>query len=223
MCGRFTLRTKAKEIAEHFVLADVPDLNPRYNIAPSQKVAVIRFDPQQGTRQLSLLHWGLIPSWADNPAIGNRLINARSETVSIKPAFRQAFQKGRCLVVADGFFEWKKIGFTKQPYYIRLNDDKPFAFAGLSEHWQRGDQIIDSCTIITTEANELMADVHDRMPVILSPGDYDLWLEPDFHGQGKLLEMLRPYPADEMEAQPVSTLVNNPRNDTKECVEAIRS
>jgi putative SOS response-associated peptidase YedK len=133
MFGRFTLRTKAEEIALYFVLAEVPDLKPHYNIAPTQKVTTIRFDPQRGNRQLSLLRWGLIPSWADNPAIGNRLINARSETVAIKPAFRQAFQKGRCLVVADGFFEWKKTGVTKQPYYIRLNDDKPFAFAGFSK------------------------------------------------------------------------------------------
>ena len=221
MCGRFTLRTKAEEIVLHFMLADMPILKPRYNIAPTQNVATIRFDLQRGSRQLSLLRWGLIPSWADNPAIGNRLINARSESVAIKPAFRQAFQKGRCLVVADGFFEWKKTGVTKQPYYIRLNDDKPFAFAGLSEHWHRGDQIIDSCTIITTEANKLMADIHDRMPAILSPDDYDLWLEPDFHGQGKLLKMLRPYSADEMEANSVSTAVNNPRNDTPECVQTI--
>ena len=221
MCGRFTLRTKAEEIALHFVLADVPDLKPRYNIAPTQKVATIRFVPQRGNRQLSLLRWGLIPYWADDPTIGNRLINARSETVAIKPAFRQAFQKGRCLVVADGFFEWKKTGVTKQPYYIRLGNDKPFAFAALSEHWHRGDQIIDSCTIITTEANKLMADIHDRMPAILSPKDYDLWLEPDFHSQSKLLKMLRPYSADDMEAFPVSTVVNNPRNDTPECVQAI--
>jgi putative SOS response-associated peptidase YedK len=221
MCGRFTLRTPTKAIVEAFDLTEALDLPPRYNIAPTQQVAAIRLDPRQGTRQLSLLRWGLIPSWADDPAIGNRLINARAETVAVKPAFRHAFQKGRCLVLADGFYEWKKTGSTKQPFYVRLRDDGPFAFAGLSEHWQRGDQTIDSCTIITTEANELMAGIHDRMPVILSRDDYGLWLDGDFHGQAKLLEMLRPFPAEEMEAYPVSTLVNNPRNETATCIEAV--
>ncbi len=150
------------------------------------------------------------------------MINARAETVAIKPAFRSAFKKGRCLIVADGFYEWKKTGKNKQPFFVRLKDDEPFAFAGLSEHWHRGDQVIDSATIITTEPNELMEGIHDRMPVILSPDDYELWLEPEFHGQGKLLEMLRPYPADEMEAYPVSTVVNNPRNETAQCIEAVR-
>ena len=204
-----------------FGLADAPELKPRYNIAPTQQIAAIKLDPESGTRKLSLLRWGLIPSWADDPSIGNRMINARAETLAVKPAFRSAFKKGRCLIVADGFYEWKKTGSTKQPYFIRFKDDEPFAFAGLSEHWHRGDQIIDSATIITTDANELMNGIHDRMPVILSPEDYDLWLEPEFHGQGKLLEMLKPYPAEEMTAYPVSTVVNNPRNEVKECVEAV--
>ena len=121
---------------------------------------------------------------------------------------------------ADGFYEWKKTGKNKQPFFIRLKDDDPFAFAGLSEHWHRGDRVIDSCAIITTEPNELMEGIHDRMPVILSPDDYDLWLEPDFHGQGKLLEMLKPYPAEDMEAYPISTVVNNPRNESAECIKA---
>ena len=222
MCGRFTLRTPTKDIVRAFGLADAPDLKPRYNIAPTQQVAAIKLDPETGTRRLSLLRWGLIPSWADDPSIGNRLINARAETVAIKPTFRSAFKKGRCLIVADGFYEWKKVGKTKQPFFIRLKDDEPFAFAGLLEHWHRGDQVIDSATIITTEPNELMEGIHNRMPVILWPDDYDLWLEPDFHGEGKLLEMLRPYPAEEMTAYPVSTVVNNPRNETKECIEGVR-
>jgi len=221
MCGRFTLRTPTKAIVEAFGLADAPDLQPRYNIAPTQQVAAIRLDPNTGTRQLSLLRWGLVPFWADDPKIGYRMINARAESVAIKSAFRQAFKKSRCLVVADGFYEWKKTGATKQPYFVRLKDNEPFAFAGLSEHWHRGDQVIDSCSIITTEPNELMEGIHDRMPVILSPDDYDLWLEPDFHGQGKLLEMLRPYPAEEMEAYPISTVVNNPKNENSKCIEAI--
>jgi putative SOS response-associated peptidase YedK len=221
MCGRFTLRTPTKAIVEAFDLTEALDLSPRHNIAPTQQVAAIRLDPHQRTRQLSLLRWGLVPSWADDPAIGNRLINARAETVAVKPAFRHAFQKGRCLVLADGFYEWKKTGSTKQPFYVRLRDDGPFAFAGLSEHWQRAAQTIDSCTIITTEANELMEGIHNRMPVILSRDDYGLWLDGDFHGQAKLLEMLRPFPAEEMEAYPVSTLVNSPRNETAACIEAV--
>jgi putative SOS response-associated peptidase YedK len=171
-------------------------------------VAAIRL--RDGSRQLSFLHWGLIPSWADDPSIGNRMINARAEGVAEKPSFRAAFKKSRCLVVADGFYEWKKAGKAKQP----------FAFAGLAEHWHRGDQVIDSCTIITAEPNELMADIHDRMPAILSPDEYDLWLDPEFQGKEKLLSMLRSYPADEMTAYPVSTVVNSPRNEKAECVEA---
>jgi putative SOS response-associated peptidase YedK len=142
MCGRFTLRTPTKDIVRAFGLADAPDLKPRYNIAPTQQVAAIKLDPETGTRRLSLLRWGLIPSWADDPSIGNRLINARAETVAIKPTFRSAFKKGRCLIVADGFYEWKKVGKNKQPFFIRLKDDEPFAFAGLSEYWHRDDQVL---------------------------------------------------------------------------------
>jgi putative SOS response-associated peptidase YedK len=222
MCGRFTLRTPTKDIVKAFGLTDALDLKPRFNIAPTEQVAAIRLDPDTGTRQLTMLRWGLVPSWADDPSIGYRTINARAESVAIKPAYRSAFQKGRCLVVADGFYEWKKTDKNKQPFFIRLKDDEPFAFAGLSERWHRGDQVIDSAAIITTEPNELMAGIHERIPAILSPEDYDLWLEPDFHGQGKLLAMLKPYPAEDMEAYPISTVVNNPRNETKECIEAIR-
>ena len=136
----------------------------------------------------------------------------------MKPAFRNAFNKGRCLIIADGFYEWQKIGSAKQPFFVRLKDDEPFAFAGLSERWHRASRTIDSATIITTEPNELMAGIHDRMPVILSPEDYDLWLETDFHGQGKLLEMLKPYPAEEMEAYPVGTAVSDPKNESADCI-----
>jgi putative SOS response-associated peptidase YedK len=222
MCGRFTLRTPTKDIVRAFGLSDALELKPRFNIAPTQQVAAIRLNTDTGTRQLSMYRWGLVPSWADDPKIGYRMINARAESVAMKPAYRSAFKKGRCLILADGFYEWKKMGKNKQPFFIRLKDDEPFAFAGLSEHWHQGDQVIDSATIITTEPNELMESIHDRMPVILSPDDYELWLEPDFHGQGKLLEMLRPYPAEDMEAFPVSTVVNNPRNESGECIEAVR-
>jgi putative SOS response-associated peptidase YedK len=166
MCGRFTLRTPTKDIVKAFGLTEAPDLKPRFNIAPTQQVAAIRLDAEVGIRRLSLLRWGLIPSWAADPSIGYPMINARAESVAIKPAFRSAFKKGRCLIVADGFYEWKKVGKNKQPYFIRLKDDEPFAFAGLAEHWHRGEQTIDSATIITTEPNELMETIHDRMPVI---------------------------------------------------------
>lgn len=218
MCGRFTLRSSPRAVADAFGLPDIPDFERHFNIAPTQPVAAIRL--QDGHRQLSFLHWGLIPSWADDPAVGNRMINARADGVADKPSFRSAFEKRRCLVVADGFYEWKKTGKAKQPFYITLKDKQPFAFAGLAEHWHRGDQVIDSCTIITTEPNELMTDIHDRMPVILSPDEYDLWLDPEFQGKDKLLSMLGPYPADEMQAYPVSTVVNSPRNETPACVEA---
>jgi putative SOS response-associated peptidase YedK len=219
-CGRFTLKTPAKDIAEAFGLAgELPLFTPRFNIAPTQQVAAIQL--HDGKRELSFLHWGLIPSWADDPSIGNRMINARADGVADKPSFRSAFKKGRCLVVADGFYEWKKSGTKKQPYFIRLKDERPFTFAGLSEHWHRDDQTIDFCTIITTDPNDLMADIHDRMPVILPSEDYDLWLDPEFQDKAKLLSMLKPYPADEMTAYPVSTLVNSPKNEKKECVESV--
>jgi len=217
VCGRYTLRSNPKAVAEAFGLDDVPIFELRYNIAPTQNVSAIQL--KDGKRHLSFLHWGLIPSWADDPAIGNRMINARADGVADKPSFRSAFKKRRCLIVADGFFEWKKEGKAKQPFLITLKSGKPFAFAGLAEHWHRGDQVIDSCTIITTEPNELMADIHDRMPVILPPADYDLWLDQDFQGKEKLLAMLGSYPADEMKGGPVSTVVNNPRNEKPECVD----
>ncbi len=217
MCGRFTLRTSPQAVAKAFDLADAPEFSPRYNIAPTQQVLAIRL--HDGKLQASFLHWGLIPSWADDPKIGYRMINARADGVATKPSFRSAFKRSRCLVVADGFYEWKKTGAAKQPYFARLKSDKPFAFAGLAEHWHRGEKTIDSATIITTEPNELMAGIHDRMPVILSPDDYELWLDPEFEGKEKLQSLLRPYPADEMTAYPVSTVVNSPKNENAACVD----
>ncbi len=169
MCGRFTLRTPIKDVAEVFdldpeAIDDFGDWPSRYNIAPSQNVAAVRYDEQRHKRQLVPLQWGLIPSWADDPAIGNRMINARSETAATKPAFRQAFRRRRCLIVADGFYEWKQGAKPKQPYYIRLAEDRPFAFAGLWESWHRGELAIQSCTILTTEANELFARCTSECP-----------------------------------------------------------
>ena len=220
MCGRFTLRVSPAELAEAFELLRRPELKSRYNIAPTQPVAVIR--SAGSGRDLSLMHWGLIPSWSKDPSIGARMINARAETVATKPSFRSAFKQRRCLIPADGFYEWKKTGAkTKQPFLIGLRSGEPFAFAGLWEHWKGNDSEIDSCTIITGEPNEVAAEVHDRMPVILTPEDYDRWLDPKNTATDELQSLLVSYPAEEMAARPVSTRVNNPRNDVPECVDSI--
>ena len=219
MCGRYTLRKPAREIAEAFDVPEVPELPARYNIAPTQDMPVVRLDADLGRRAIGLLHWGLIPSWADDPSIGNKMINARAETVAEKPAFRHAFKAKRCLVLADGFFEWRREGKHKRPYFIRMKDDRPFAFAGLWERWDKGGGPIESCTLLTGEPNEVVAPIHDRMPVILHKSDYDLWLDPDVNDPKKLQGLLVPYPADEMEAYPVGTLVNSPANDVAECIE----
>jgi putative SOS response-associated peptidase YedK len=197
MCGRYTLRTPAREIAEVFDLAEVPELTPRFNIAPTQPVPAVRLAPDGGGRELTSFRWGLIPSWADDPSIGNRMINARAETVAGKPAFRHSVRAKRCLIVSDGFYEWRKLNGRKQPYYIRMKDDHPFAFAGLWEEWGRDAGAIRSCTIITTDANELMAPIHDRMPVIVHPSDYGLWLDPAVSDPGRLQPLLRPYAAND--------------------------
>jgi len=219
MCGRFTLRTPNKELSLLFGV-EMPQLRLRYNIAPSQEIATIRQN-EGGQREGALLKWGLIPSWSKVPKSSYSTINARAETVTQKPAYRSAFKKRRCLILADGFYEWQKTDGTKQPMYIHMQDDEPFAFAGLWERWRKDDQEIESCTIIVTEANELMEPFHDRMPVILSPDAYDLWLDPEFEGKEKLQELLRPFPSEEMEAYPVSTLVNSPKNDVEECIRRV--
>jgi putative SOS response-associated peptidase YedK len=220
MCGRFTLVTPAKELAEQFRLIEVPSLSPRYNIAPTQPVAAVRQLPGNGARELSLLHWGLVPFWAKEPGIGSRMINARSETAAEKPAFRAAFRRRRCLVLADGFYEWQRLERGKQPFYVRLRDGKPFAFAGLWEHWKGPDETtIDSCTLLTTEPNDLIRPVHNRMPVILAPEDYDLWLDPGVQEPELLHPLLHAYPSENMHAYPISTWVNNPRNDDPRCIE----
>ena len=221
MCGRFTLRTPAKELSKFFGVA-VPQLRLRYNIAPSQEIAAIRYG-ESGQREFAWLKWGLVPSWSKEPKTSYSTVNARAETVAQKPTFRNAFEKRRCLILADGFYEWQKTDGTKQPIYIHMQDDEPFAFAGLWERWHKDDQEIESCTIIVTDANELMEPFHDRMPVILSPDDYDLWLDPEFEGKEKLQELLRPYPSDQMEAYPVSTIVNSPKHDEEKCIERVKS
>jgi len=217
MCGRFTLRTPTPVLIEQFGLGEIPELPPRYNIAPTQSVAAVRHNAA-ADRELVPLRWGLIPRWAKDPAVGNRMINARSETVAEKPSFRSAFRRRRCLIPADGFYEWRKIGGRKQPYYIHMADQQPFAFAGLWEHWESGAEQIESCTILTTEANALMSGLHDRMPVILAPGDFDTWLNCEQRDWQHLTPLLASYPSDQMHYHPVSTVVNSPRNQGPELV-----
>ena len=224
MCGRFTLRAPASVVAEQFALFELEPFTPRFNIAPTQPVAAVRLAAEESPpqRELAWLHWGLIPSWAKDPKIGNRMINARSETAAEKPAYRAAFRRRRCLVAADGFYEWQRRGSRKQPYFIRMQDDRPFAFAGLWEHWEGADgTVISSCTLLTTEPNELMEPIHNRMPVILAAGDYDRWLDPAVEQAGPLLPLLRPYAGDDMAAYPVSTYVNSPTHDDPRCIERV--
>jgi putative SOS response-associated peptidase YedK len=222
MCGRFTLRTAASAIAEQFELLGVPEFGARFNIAPTQPVPVIRMQQERTPqrRELVWLRWGLVPSWAKDPAIGNRLINARAESAAEKPAFRAAMRRRRCLIVADGFYEWQRAGRSKQPYLIRLRGDWPFAFAGLWEAWEAPDHAaLETCTILTTAANDLVRPIHDRMPVILPASGYTTWLDPAIDDPRQLMPLLVPYASDEMEAQAVGDFVNSPAHYSPQCVE----
>jgi putative SOS response-associated peptidase YedK len=225
MCGRYSQSKSAEIIAQAFQVDNVPTLKPRYNIAPTQSVSTILQTSTSTNRQFKMLHWGLIPSWAKDRKMGARLINARAETVAEKPAFRSAFRQRRCLVLADGFYEWQQQEDKKQkqPFYFRMGDEHPFAFAGLWEHWQDKEtgEEIESCTLLTTEPNELMKSIHNRMPVILDPKDYDLWLDLDVKKSEFLQPLLRPYSTDEMTAFPVTKAVNKASNDTAECINSI--
>ena len=222
MCGRFTLAITWKELREAFPGFVMPDTwAPRYNIAPSQPVPVV---PNDGRKKVKFFRWGLIPPWAQDPKIGNRMINARAETVAEKPSFRTAFRQRRCLVLADGFYEWRKQPGrkTKTPMYLQLKSGEPFAFAGLWERWQApGADPIHSCTIITTVPNDLVKEIHNRMPVILDPQAYALWLDPAQVQPEQLDAWLKPYPALQMTAHAVSTVVNNPGNDLPACIEPV--
>ncbi|MEX0830208.1 MAG: SOS response-associated peptidase [Nitrospirales bacterium] len=218
MCGRFTRKESFQHIAELLGLPIPPPLTPRYNIAPSQPVACVRTNSETSDREWVELKWGLVPSWAKDPSIGNKLINARGETVSEKPSFRHAFKKQRCLVLADGFYEWRREGKTKQPYYIRLKDHGLFAFAGIWERWEKQDPALESCSLITIHANPLMEPIHHRMPVILPESTYSSWLDPKLNNVIYLSGLIEPFDADKMEAYPVSTMVNNPKNDRAECI-----
>jgi putative SOS response-associated peptidase YedK len=216
MCGRYMLTTPVDALRQLFLFTERPNLAPRYNIAPTQDVPIVRRTRDGAGRELIMVRWGLVPYWADDPKIGNRLINARRESVARTAAFREAYQRRRCLVPADGFFEWQKEGRTRQPLLVRRKDQAPFAFAGLWERWpQPGGGVLRSCTIITCPANKLIAPVHDRMPVILAPEDHGRWLDPS-RADGR--ELLEPYPAAELETFPVSPRVNSPQYDDPECI-----
>ena len=222
MCGRFTLTADSKKIQEAFPYLNVPEgLQGRYNVAPTQPVAVV---PNDGKNQLDFYLWGLIPSWAKDPEIGSRMINARAETLADKPSFRTAFRRRRCLVLADGFYEWRAEPGSKhkRPIYFRLKSGKVFGFAGLWENWHSpdGSEIL-SCTIITTGPNDLVREVHNRMPAILPEEAYSMWLDPGEQDPQALYPLLQPYRASEMTAYPVSTMVNSPENESPELIVAI--
>jgi putative SOS response-associated peptidase YedK len=217
MCGRFARKSDPRRLAKEFGVAEVPPAEANYNVAPAQNILAVR--QAADGREMTFFKWGLVPDWAKDASVGARLINARSETVAEKPSFREAFKKRRCIIPADGFYEWQRTGGRKQPYFFHMRDDRPFGFAGLWERWEgEGGVVLDSCTILTTEANEVLRPVHDRMPVILHPEEYALWLEADERERVMLRELLRPYPADEMISHPVGTLVNSPSNRGAELV-----
>jgi putative SOS response-associated peptidase YedK len=218
MCGRFTLTHDINAIAQAFNVPVPPSLQTgaRYNIAPTQNIVTVMND---GSTHLDLLRWGLIPSWAKEESIGSKMINARAETLAEKPSFKRLLRSRRCLVVADGFYEWKKEPGGKTPMYITLQDGDLFAFAGLWDTWKNADEEqIRTCTIITTGPNELMAPIHNRMPAILTPEARDAWLDSTLHDEHALVPLLSSYSADAMKARPVSRLVNNPQYDSAELI-----
>jgi putative SOS response-associated peptidase YedK len=219
MCGRYRLSRRKQIIEEQFETPDwQDDWSPRYNIAPTQQIPVIRHHPREPVRQISLMRWGLIPHWAKDPSIATSTINAKSETAADKPAFRDPLKFRRCLIPADGFYEWKRTANSKQPYCFEVTDGELFAFAGLWDGWKGADgQWIKSCTILTTIPNSLTGAVHDRMPVILNPDSYDLWLDPGMPDVQVVSELLKPCDAKAMRIYPVTTRINHVANDDEEC------
>ena len=227
MCGRYTLRHNTQQIVARFEVAEVIDATfaemqpdaPRYNIAPTQPVAVVT---ENSPRILEMMRWGLVPSWARDPSIGSRMLNARAETLTEKPSFKTALTRRRCIIPADGFYEWKKQGKSKQPLRIHRKDDELFAFAGLWDEWTSPDgSPLRTCTIITVAPNKLMASIHDRMPAMLRPEDEADWLNGSLKSVPDLLALLAPYPDEEIEAHPVSNTVNSVANDCSTCIESI--
>jgi putative SOS response-associated peptidase YedK len=219
MCGRYTLVANSEALAECFGVDPPFPISPRYNVAPTQNVPAL-LASWEG-KEWAMLRWGLIPSWASDRSIGVRLLNARAETASSMPSFRAAFKSRRCLVPADGFFEWAKVGGRKQPFYFTLRAGGPFAFAGLWEEWHGEGEPLRSCTILTTEANEVVRPVHARMPVILNPCDYTRWLSPAAKPPEELLSLLRPLAGEELVSRPVNPWVNDARHEGPRCVEPV--
>lgn len=216
MCGRFTLTASIDVVQDLFEIQSLPSLEPHYNIAPTQDVLAVRETPHG--REGALLRWGLIPSWAEDRSIASKMINARSETVAQKPAFREAFQHRRCLVVADGFIEWERRGSVKQPYWLQLDDGSPLGFAGLWERWRdEAGAWLETCTILTTTPNTLVSPIHNRMPVIVPRSDYGVWLDPAA-SPGDLGVLLTALPANQMRSTAISTRINNVRNDDPDCL-----
>ena len=238
MCGRFTLRTPASNLAGWFLRASInlnfPELRPRFNIAPSQLIACVRKTSQgESEFEVANLQWGLVPSWSKDGKAVYSMINARAETIHEKPSFRSAFRSRRCLLVADGFFEWIREGKVKRPFYITMADDQPFCMAGIWERWTKGTEVIESTAIVTTSANSLMAPIHDRMPVIVPQAEARRWLEADVPAArngdlasgeqselalNSLRELLRPIPSEGMAAREVSTFVNSVRHESPDCI-----
>jgi putative SOS response-associated peptidase YedK len=218
MCGRFALIVDASVLADVFDVDPPRELTPRFNIAPTQAIPIVRIG-KESPRECSFVRWGLVPSWAKDQKIGARMINARGETVAEKPSFRSAVKNRRCLIPADGFYEWVKTAGGKQPHFIHFANGRPFAFAGLWERWHKGEgDPLETCTIITTTPNDLIAGLHDRMPVILPRDRFEEWIEPAPLSPDRLQELLVPHPDEGMEAYPVSTYVNKPINDGPECI-----
>jgi putative SOS response-associated peptidase YedK len=218
MCGRFSLKASPDDLWKTVAVEPPPGYRPRYNIAPTQPVLAVVLE--EGVRRGRMLRWGLVPFWADDPKIGNRMINVRAETVAQKPAFRNAFARRRCVVVTDGFYEWRAAATGKVPYRIQREDGGCFCFAGLWERWDRGPRVVESCAIVTRPADERIAAVHDRMPVMLEGESCDAWLAPA-STPDSLQELLRTAHLDGLELYRVSTLVNRPANDVPECLEKV--
>ena len=219
MCGRYRLSRRKQIVEAHFSSASGDeDWNPRYNIAPTQLVPVIRQNPKQPIRELSLLRWGLIPSWMKDSSGAAMMINARSETAGTKPAFRDALKSRRCLIPADGFYEWQRLGKTKQPYCFEVGNAELFAFAGIWDRWRNpSGNWVQTCSILTTTANALTSAVHERMPVILDPDSYDIWLDPGMWNVTAASDLLKPYDPRPMRCYPISTRINHVANDDEEC------
>lgn len=217
MCGRFVMTLEPSKVEQFFGVSEVPEIIPRYNIAPSQQILAI-CQNGDGYRHARSFRWGLVPSWSKDPAIGNKMINARSETVGEKPAFRGPIRYHRCLIPASGFYEWSRQGDGKVPFYIHRKDQEPLAFAGIWDTWKSMDKVIESCSILTTDANSLISKLHDRMPVILSQSEFAAWLDREVTDVEKLKLLFAPFPSDMLNAFQVSTLVNNTRNDSPECL-----